>query len=78
MEIDRPDADELGDAHAGRVEQLDHRAVAQAERRRDVRLREQGVDLFEREKVRQRRPRARRLQVVGRAVLEVRSSTRNR
>ena len=51
----------------GRVQQLDHRAIAQAERRRDVGLRDQRVDLLEREELRQRRPGARRPQIVGRA-----------
>ena len=59
MQIRDPDADELGDAHAGGVEQLEHRAVAQAERRRDVGLRDERVHLLEREERRQRRPRAR-------------------
>ena len=49
---------------------FDHRAVAQAERRRDVRLGDQRVDLLERQELRQRRPGARRPQIVGRASVE--------
>ena len=47
------------------------RLVAQAARRRDVRLRQQAIDLVEVEKLRQRRPRARRLQVGGGTLLEL-------
>ena len=65
MEIREPYADELGDAQAGRVQQLDHRAIAQAERRGRVGLIEQPIHFIEREKLGQRRPRARRAQVVG-------------
>ena len=66
MEIGGSDADELGHPHPRRVEELDHGAIAKAERRRHVRLRDQRVDLLERKELRQRRPGARRLQVVRR------------
>src|SRR5262249_26057552 len=54
------------DAHAGGVEELDHRAVAQPEGRGDVGLGDEPVHFVERETFRQRRPRARRAQIVGR------------
>src|SRR5437867_13163789 len=38
MQIGHPYADQLGDAEARGVEQLDHRAIPEAEGRRDVRL----------------------------------------
>ena len=56
---------QLGDAQPGGVQDLDERAIAQAARRRDIGLLDEPVDLFDAEKLRQRRPRARRLEIVG-------------
>src|SRR6185436_16023543 len=70
MQIRLAHTDELGDAQPGGIEQLDHRAVADAERRRYVRLRDQRVDLFTRQELRQRRPRAWRPQIVSRVAVE--------
>src|SRR5207244_7519270 len=44
--------------------------VAEAERRRDVGLRNQHIHLFEREGLRQRRPRTRRREIVGWTTVE--------
>ncbi len=71
MQIARLDRHQLRHPHAARVEHFDQRLVAQAARRRDVGLREQPIDLVEVEKLRQRRPGARRLQVSGRALVEL-------
>ena len=65
VQVDQPDGDQLADAEAGCIQQFDHRAIAEAERRRDVGLRDQPIDFFERKELRQRGPRARRAQVVG-------------
>ena len=70
MEIPCTDVDELGDAKPGCVQQLDHRAIAEAARRRHVGLRDQRVHLVDRQECGQRRPGARRLQIVGRIPLE--------
>ena len=49
----------------GGVQHFDQRAIAQAARRGDVGLLDEPLDLFDAEKFRQRRPRARRLKIVG-------------
>src|SRR5207248_10180211 len=46
--------------------QLDHRAIAEAERRGDVGLGDQRIDFVDRQESRQRGPGARRAQIVGR------------
>ena len=53
-DVSEAKSDELGDAQARCVEDLDERAIADAARRRDVGRRQQRVDLIEREKPRQR------------------------
>ena len=63
-------ADELRHAHAGCVEELDHRAVSQTERRRDVGLRDERVHLFQLEEPWQSWPGLRRMEIVGRVVRE--------
>ena len=71
MQIADADADELAHANPGGIEQLDHRAIAEPERRRHIRLRDQRVDLRDREELRQRGPGARRLQIVGGIAMEL-------
>ena len=70
MQIRGAHAEQFRDAHAGGVQQLDERAIAEAAGRCHVRLGDERVDFLDREKLRQRRPRARPLQVVGRALLQ--------
>ena len=57
---------ELGDPQPGGVQDLDQRAISEASRRRDVGLLDEPVDLFDGQKLRQRRPRAWRLEIVSR------------
>ena len=71
MQVAGLDADQLGDAHPRGIQHLDQRLVAKAARRRDVGLREQPVDLFEVEELRQRRPGPRRAQIVGGALVSL-------
>ena len=56
---------QLGDTQAGGVEHFDQRAIPEAARRGDIGLLDEPVDLFDAEKFRQRRPRARGLKIVG-------------
>jgi hypothetical protein len=65
IQIARAQLHELGDAQARCVEDLDQRAIAETARRLDVGLPDQAFDFVYGEKLRQRRPRARRLQIVG-------------
>ena len=48
MQVGEAHADELGDAQARGVQQLDHRAIAQAQRSRHVGLRDERVHILER------------------------------
>src|SRR5207302_1804651 len=66
VQIGEADANELADTKPRGIEQFDHRAIAQTERRRDVGLGDERLDVGRRQQLRQRRPRARRAQAVGR------------
>ncbi len=68
VEIGWANIDELGDPHAGCIQQLDHRAIAQPERGADVGLCDERVDFVEGERSWQRRPRFRCLQLIRRVV----------
>ena len=73
VQLDRVqvERDELADAHAGRVEQLEHRLVALGFGGVLARgLLKQRVDLIDRQRVRQRPPDARRGHLLGRVVLD--------
>ena len=71
VEIAGAQMNQLGDAHPGGVQHFDQRAVPQAARRRDIGLLDEPLDLFDAEKLRQRRPRPRRLKIVGGICVEV-------
>ena len=70
MQIGGADADQLRDAHARRVQQFDHGAVAQPARRRDIRCGDERVDLLDGEEPGQRRPGGRPAEIVGRALIQ--------
>ncbi len=70
MKIGGAHADQFRDAHAGRVEKLDHRAIPLSERRRRIGRRDQLVDFFQGQKLRERWPRTRRTQIVGGTAFE--------
>ena len=57
--------EQLRDAQAGGVQQLDERAIAQAARRRHVGLCDESIDVLDREVAWQHLPGARRPQIVG-------------
>ena len=65
MQVRGPHAHQLGDAHPRGIQHLDQGAVAQAERRADVGLREKDVHFLERQELRKCGPGARRLKVAG-------------
>jgi hypothetical protein len=71
VQVGAAHADQFRDAHSCGVEQLDHRAIAQTTRRRDIGLSDQRVHFFQGEKFRQRRPRPRRPQILRWTVLQV-------
>ena len=65
VQVVRAHAHELRHPHAGGVQQLQHRAIPEATRSRDVRLRQQGVHLLDREERGKRGPGPRRPQILG-------------
>src|SRR5512145_208301 len=62
-------ADQFRHAHAARVEHLDQRLVPQTPGRGDLGLREQPIHLLEVEEPRERRPRSRSAEILGRTLL---------
>jgi hypothetical protein len=62
---------QLRHAQPGGVQNFDERAIPQATRCRNIRLRDEPLDLFDAEKLWESRPRPRRLKVVGRIGGEV-------
>ena len=70
IDVGRTKRDELRHPHAGRIQQLDERPIAEPARCADVWLLDQPIDVVNREISRQHFPRARRSQVVGRTRLD--------
>ena len=71
VDVGGADREELGYAHAGGVQQLDERPVADTEGRGDVRLVNQPIDVLQRKELRQRRPGPGRMEVAGRITADL-------
>ena len=80
FQIDRVlrEPDELRDSQARGVEQLEHRPVAQAPGRGVVGSREERLDFLFRERLRQRQPELRALEIRGRVAAEIEMESRIR